>query len=489
MEYWIGVDIGTTNTKVVTFTEGGDVKGHHSVGYEMIHPQPDYSELDAEVIYQAVHASLQTVLHALDAPVRTITFCSAMHSVLAVDEAGQPLSNLIIWADNRATEEAESLIGTPLGKELFQACGTPLHPMVPLCKLMWLQKYEPELVHKAYKFVGIKELIWYRLTGEWVVDYSIASATAMFDLRELKWNEQALKIAGIPAEKLSATVSPYHSFPVSDSLKQQLQITSHAVVTEQTKLIIGASDGCVANLGTGAVVPGRVAVTIGTSGAVRVSARQPLLDEHMRTFCYLLDTETYIIGGGTNSGGVIFQWLGETLFPDKSEEELSTLAAESPTGANDLLFLPYLLGERAPIWNVHAKGGFHGLTLQHTASHLVRAVLEGICLHTYSIVKILEDREQITEIYASGGFAKSPFWVQMLADICGKPVCLPETVEAGAWGSALMGMKAEQVIEDYQERMNSLKIRKTFNPDLNHTAQYQRIFERFMKLYEATKSI
>lgn len=488
MEYWIGVDIGTTNTKAVAFTDAGEVVSHYNQGYEMIHPEPDFSEMDAEIIWSAVKYCLEEVLAELDGPVKAVTFCAAMHSVMAVDSAGKPTTNLVIWADNRATEEADKLTSSDLGRQIYEACGTPLHPMIPLCKFMWWQKHQPDLIDEAYKFVGIKEFIWYKLTREWVIDYSLASATAMFDIHELVWNELALETAGVITEKLPRPVSPYYSVEAIQPDSLQLDESAQSKISS-TRWVIGASDGCLANLGTGAVTPGRVAITIGTSGAVRVSANKPILDGHKRTFCYLLDEDIFIIGGGTNSGGVVFQWFKDGFFPDKSEDELTELADRIPAGAEGLLFLPYLLGERAPIWNVHAKGSFYGLTLQHTAAHFAKAVLEGICLHTYSIVRILEERESIHEIYASGGFAKSERWLQLLADVCGKRVCLPESVEAGAWGAALMGMKSTGFIQDFQEKLKDLKVSRTFEPDTEKTAVYQDVCRRFMKLYEITKSV
>ncbi|MFT4032283.1 MAG: gluconokinase [Siphonobacter sp.] len=480
-DYWIGIDIGTTNTKAVAFDDTGKVQAQHSLSYEMQHPEPDFSEQHPDDIWHAVTGSLQSLAEKLpEATFRSISFSAAMHSIMAVDEQGNPISNLIIWADNRAKAESEKLLKSPTGKKIYKACGTPLHPMAPICKLMWLRKHQPELVARAYKFVGIKEYIWFKLTGEWVIDYSLASATGMFDLRALTWNQVALSTAKIKAEKLSKPVSPYHTFSWKANiiLKQEI-----------CQLVIGASDGCLANLGTGAVIKGRLAVTIGTSGAVRISSKRPILDEKMRTFCYLLDEETYIIGGGTNSGGVVFQWLCEQFFPDQNEAQLSELAASVPAGSNGLICLPYLLGERAPLWNANAKGCFFGITLRHTAKDFSRAVLESICMHMYSVVKILEEREDIFEIYASGGFAKSPFWVQLLADICGKPVRLPETVEAGAWGAALMALKAEGIIQDHGEKMKGLAIKQSFTPCSEKHQFYEKLYEKFTKLYKLTKNM
>lgn len=476
MESWIGVDIGTTNTKAVVFDEAGRVLAHHSVGYDMLHPEPEYSEQDPEEIWRAVQTVLEAVSPGLD-DLRAVSFSAAMHSLLPVDGQGNPLGNLVIWADNRAKAEAEELHDSETGRAIFRVCGTPIHPMTPVCKLMWWTRHEPDAVRRAWKFVGIKEFIWFRLTGEWAIDYSLASATSMFDIRTFEWHAPALAVAGISAEKLSAPVSPTH----------RAEAREGCGLPSGTPLIIGASDGCLANLGTGTIIPGRLAVTIGTSGAVRVCSPDSDTDALMRTFTYVLDEGTYIVGGGTNSGGVVFQWMAEQVFPGVPTDEVIACAAAVEPGAGGLIFLPYLLGERAPLWDPNARGGFFGLTLQHTPAHLARAVLEGICLHTSSLVRILEERGPVHEIFASGGFARSAEWVQLLADCAGKPVHLPETVEAGAWGAVLLAMK--QAGRDHLKWLEGLTITRTFEPDPARSALYRRLGERQLRLYEATRGI
>ncbi len=477
MPYFLGIDIGTTATKGVAFDADGRVVGYKSVHYDILHPQPEWSEQDPEVLFAAVRECLDAVITELGEGCQFVAFSAAMHSLMAVDEAGKPLSNLLIWADNRANAQAETLKASRTGRKIYKACGTPIHPMTPLCKLIWQRENEPELFKKAYKFVGLKEYVWFRLTGEWEIDHSLATATGMFDLQKLHWNELALKTAGITAERLPKPVSGY----------TRRESIHSAFNTQHSTLIIGASDGCLANLGTGAIVPGRLAITIGTSGAVRVASAQGFTDPQMRTFCYRLDEQLFVMGGGTNSGGAVFEWLYEQFFGGKTQEDVLALAETIAPGAEGLLFLPYLLGERAPIWNADAKGVFFGLTLTHTPAHLARAVLEGICLHTASLVRILEERQEIHEIYASGGFAKSAFWVQLLADVCGKPVFLPESIQAGAWGAVLMGMKATGVIQDFDEKLKNLPVHQVFQPNEKTTQTYRDLADRFASLYEAVK--
>ena len=484
ISYFLGIDIGTTASKGVAFDAEGRVVGYKSVHYDILHPQPDWSEQDPAVLFDAVCAILEALFAELGEGCQFIAFSSAMHSLMAVDEAGTPLSNLIIWADNRANAQAEELKASRTGRKIYEACGTPIHPMTPLCKLLWLRENNPELFEKAHKFVGVKEYIWFRLTGEWEIDHSLATATGMLGLHTLDWNGLALETAGITAERLPKPVSGYRSLGFRVQSLELNKTLNTKLKTLNPKLVIGASDGCLANLGTGAIVPGRLAITIGTSGAVRVASPQGFTDPWMRTFCYRLDEELFVMGGGTNSGGAVFEWLYEKFLGETGDEVLD-LAETIPPGADGLLFLPYLLGERAPLWNADAKGVFFGLTLAHTPAHLARSVLEGICLHTASLVNILEERQEITEIYASGGFAKSEFWVQLLADVCGKPVYLPESIQAGAWGAVLMGMKATGMIRDFSEKLDHLPIHRVFQPDPVAHVLYRDKLAQFTRLYEA----
>jgi gluconokinase len=488
--YFIGIDIGTTATKGVAFDAAGHVIGYRSVHYDMTHPRPDWAEQEPEPLWQAVLACLDELVGKLGEGCQLIALSTAMHSLMAIDEAGTPLTNFILWADNRATAEARTLLDSELGQRLYESSGTPIHPMTPLCKLIWLRENDPDLFARTRRFIGIKEFIWHRFTGTYEIDTSLATATGLFDLETSTWNRLALETAGITADQLATPVSPLRSFAfrVSSSEFRVLSFNSK-LKTLNAKLIIGASDGCLANLGTGAITPGRVAITIGTSGAVRMASPVPATDAQMRTFCYRLDDELFILGGGTNSGGAVFEWLYEQFLPGQTGDEVIALAETVPPGADGLLFLPYLLGERAPLWNADAKGVFFGLTLRHTPAHLARAVLEGICLHTASLVRILEERQPVREIYASGGFAKNTAWVQLLADACGKPVRLPESVQAGAWGAVLLGMKSLGLIGSYDEKLDGLVIRETFYPHEKTTQTYRDLADRFASLYKATKAL
>lgn len=476
MPYIIGCDIGTTNVKSVVFDSvSGHILTSHSESYEMQHPQPDWSEQDPEQIFEAVCKTLKIVTDSCKdkGDLLGISFSAAMHGVLALDANGKHLTGLIIWADNRSSDVAKKLRASRVGKKIYYNNGTPIHAMAPVCKLLWLKKNQPKTFSNASRFVGIKEYIIYRLTGNFVIDYSIASATGMFNIRELEWDEYTLKKLGLKSSKLSKAVSPYHI--------EKLPANNAAQLPEGTSLIMGASDGCLANLGSGAVKTGSMAVTIGTSAAVRICSDKAYSDPQMQTFCYVLDEKAFIVGGPSNNGAVIFEWLINTFFPGEEYDAVFEEASKIKPGADGLLFYPYLLGERAPLWSSEVRGGFTGLDIQHTKSHFAKAVMEGILLNLSSIGKNLLEMQKIDTIYANGGFARSPLWVQMLADIFGIKVVLNETVETGAAGAAMMGLKALGVYKDFSEMSAFTLVGQEFNPDSQIHERYSALCEKFIK--------
>src|SRR6185503_14186145 len=263
------------------------------------------------------------------------------------------------WADNRSWVIAKRLRASPEGIAVYAATGTPLHAMSPLCKLIWLKENKPALFNRAHKFISIKDYIWHKLFKEFKTDYSIASGMGLFDISIHQWHANALKLAGIQDKLLSDPVpTGYTKNYVGDMLKGGTPVT------------IGASDGCLANLGSMAIAPGTASITIGTSGAVRIASSEPLPDPEAMTFSYILDNDTYICGGPVNNGGIAMQWwlnnfVGESL-SDQEYEQAFQQIARVPAGSGGLIFLPYLTGERAPIWDSESCGMFFGINLQHT---------------------------------------------------------------------------------------------------------------------------
>ncbi len=443
----------------------------------MFHPEPGYAEQDPDTIFRDTSRVLERLVSGIGVRPEGIAFSSAMHSLMALDDAGRPASPLMIWADNRSGQLADELRNSEEGRQQYRRTGIPIHAMTPACKLLWVLKEKPPGYSRASKYAGIKDYVIFRLTGELVTDFSMAAAMGLLSLETLTWDEQTLSLLEINARLLPRIVSPYFSSRIKDSNSGEL-LAGVPVIT-------GGSDGCLANLGSGAAGGDTLALTVGTSGAVRKTLGFRYLDRHMRTFCYPLDHEMYIVGGPTNNGGVVFQWLKDTFFADLSFDEMLEGAAQVNPGADGLLFFPYLLGERAPVWDSKARGVFHGIDIEHTRFHFARAVMEGILMNLLVIGKVLTEESAASVIYASGGFARSRIFVRMLADIFGMNVALNATSDAGCIGAAMIGLRSLGEINNFAEAGNFVKVKETilFDPERHYI--YREHFTKFEKLLSA----
>ncbi|MCX2741750.1 gluconokinase [Pontibacter anaerobius] len=492
----IGVDIGTTSTKAVVFRLGGEVLFQRMEEYPIISQEPGQAEQEPEQVLQAVLATLGEVADWLQQHKympKGVCFSSAMHSLILMDADGKPLTRCLIWADSRSHACAEEIKQSTVGHKIYLQTGTPVHPMSPLPKLCWLRQEQPELFKQAAMFIGIKEYVLFRLFGEYKVDYSIASAMGLFNIFEFNWHEDALQVAGVKPEQLPEPVSPTYIF---SGLKPADAALLH--LPPDTPFVIGASDGCLANLASHAVRPSEAVVTIGTSGAVRMMASQPATDLKERVFSYILNEDHFVLGGAVNNGGVALRWFRDTFYASETAEakakdqdmyELLNDVAESiQPGAGGLLFLPYLLGERAPIWDGAARACFIGANYNHSRAHFLRAVMEGVIFSVNSVVQALEQTvDPISTIYANGGFSFSELWVQMLADVTGKKVQLTETPEGSAFGAAIMGMYALQLLPSLEQAESMIRVSRTFEPDPQTHQTYAKSYAVFEALYPKLK--
>ncbi|NLR78877.1 gluconokinase [Chitinophaga eiseniae] len=475
--YIIGVDIGTSSAKSIVLRMNGKFGAVFQQSYPTQHPKPGYSEQSPEIILDAVKTGIRTVVSEMGYPPTAIAFSSAMHSIMAISQSGEALTPLIIWADNRSESCAMALRDTPEGKEIYRQTGTPIHAMSPLCKLIWLREQQPELFAQAAMFPGIKEYIFHHFFGRYVTDHSIASATGLFDIHALQWNDTALRVAGIRPAQLP---DPVPADTVINGLLPA--VAADLGIPAHTPFVIGGSDGCLAQLGSGAMLPGHATLTIGTSGAVRMAGSQALTDGKGRLFTYLLTDHIYITGGASNNGGVVLQWLIRD-FLQQPPEALDRLVNEALKIQSDgLLCLPYLLGERAPMWNSHATAAFIGIQPQHTPAHFTRAVLEGICFALLSIKAALQETAgPVQKILVSGGFTHSPGWIQLMADIFGQTMYLRQERDASALGAIILAARALGLPEPVNAATTPAV---AFDPDRDLYDWYQQKYRRFRKVYE-----
>lgn len=494
-KYSMGVDIGTTSCKAVLFTKEGKIFHQVTVEYPLLTPEPKAAEQDPEELFEAVITSIKLIMQnsgIRPSDIQVISFSAAMHSLIAVDEENDLLTRAIIWADQRSEPYAKKIKETN-GESIYHNTGTPIHPMSPLSKLVWMREEKPLLFNKAVRFIGIKEYIFYRLFKEYVVDYSIASATGLFNMYSMDWDVEALQTAGITRNKLSRIVPTTEVFRGMDS-----SLAERMNIDKDTPIVIGANDGCLANLGVNAIDKGVVAVTIGTSGAIRTVTDKPVTDPKGRIFCYALTKDHWVIGGPVNNGGMILRWLRDEFCAEEIvEAEASGLDAydiitrkisQVRAGSNGLVFHPYLSGERAPSWNANARGSFYGLTLQHKKEHMMRAVLEGINMNLYMVLLALEEVIGIPEkVHATGGFANSTVWRQMLADVFDQEVHIPETVESACLGAAVLGRYAIgdiDTLEEVRDMVSTTEISKPQEEEVRIYEELMPIYIRLSRLFE-----
>jgi gluconokinase len=483
-EVVIGVDLGTTSTKAVAYDASGRPLGSHAVPYPLQEPHPGYAEQDPDVIYDAVLATIRAVVAAVPAPVAALSFSTAMHSLIGLDVDGDPLTPSVTWADSRSSSQAERIRAAAGGLALHRRTGTPVHPMAPLAKLVWFHEQEPKLFERVAHWVGIKDYVLLRLCEALVTDHSVASGTGLLNIHELHWDAEALSIAHVVEEQLPELVPTTTVLP---------GVTAEAAAATglpvRTPVVVGAGDGPLANLGLGAVRPGVVACSIGTSGAMRVMVERPSVDPLGGVFCYALTEQRWVVGGAINNGGIVLGWAGDALAPDlgeHAEEQLLALAARVPAGAGGLIMLPYLLSERAPHWSALPRGAYVGLTHAHRREHLIRAALEGVCQQLALVLQSVRTAgNEVRQVRASGGFARSALWRQMLADVLGMEVQFPAGHEGSSFGAALLGMQALGIVESIDVAADLVQIHETVRPNPAAAGIYATLLPLFAELYGA----
>ncbi|SEP07794.1 gluconate kinase, FGGY family [Mucilaginibacter gossypiicola] len=484
--YILGIDIGTGSTKAVAISLTGDPLGTISNHYPINSPEPGYSEQDPLLIWDAFVKCLAGITSKLGAVPQAVSLSSAMHSIIPVDENGEALLPMMTWADARSENIAQALRKTGQGASLYHNCGTAIHAMSPLNKLLWLRENRSDVFEVAHKFISIKEFIWFRLFGVFEVDYSIASATGLFDIVKKEWNEEAMTVTGITTSKLS---TPVNTTYYRNGIKPE--VVSLTGINADTPFVVGASDGACANLGSHTTGPDVAALTIGTSGAVRITSPKPVYNYDAMVFNYLLDEQTYVCGGAVNNGGIAVNWLLKNFLQKENltaadYDDLFAEIASVPAGSNGLIFLPYLYGERAPLWDTKTSGTFFNIKPAHTRSHFLRAGLEGICFALNDVLKTLEDASgEIVQVNISGGFTSSAVWTQILADITGKRLAVLQSEDSSALGAIYLAARVLHP-ENY-DVLTRVEQQDFIEPDTKNHEVYSKMFPVFKKLYNDLK--
>lgn len=476
MKYYIGVDIGTTSTKAVLYDQNANVINKFQQGYRLYRNQDGMAEQDPEEIVQAVLQMIHDaagLTHEDGNQLTSVSFSCANQSLILLDQDHQPISRVMTWADTRARRQAEALKQSSKAKIIYEKTGTPIHPMSPLIKLMWLQETKPDLIKQAAFYADIKSYLFWRLFGQFRIDISIASCTGLMNLTTQNWDSDILEMLEVSVDQLPEIVDP-----IDQAVGLSPAMADLMGVDAEVPFVYGAFDGALSNLGVGAIQQDTVAITIGTSAAVRVICDHPVIDPHQRLFCYSVNRHLWVIGGPINNGGDVFQWAVEELIEDQIQAKYDVanqLIDQGPAGAHGLLFHPFLGGERAPIWEANARGSFVGLNPLHTRADMLSAVMEGICFNIATVFDAVQAMVgKPKRITATGGFANSKVWRQMLADVLDCPVNVPKSFESGCLGAVVMAMQSLGELANLADVTSMVGEVEAYLPDEAVADLYQR---------------
>ncbi|MGC8878550.1 MAG: xylulokinase [Anaerolineae bacterium] len=494
--YILAHDLGTTGNKATLFDDEGTMLASAFSSYETAHPYGHWAEQDPEEWWRAVIETTQKLLaDARVAPqdVAVIGFSGQMMGCLPVDATGRPLRRCIIWADQRAVEQAERLAAA-LGEEhVYRITGHRISPTYSGAKIMWVRDHEPDVFAQAHKFLHVKDFVAMRMTGAFATDRSDASGMNLYYLEEGCWSHEILD-----AVQLDERLLP----EVHDSTDVVGELTGTAAealgLVPGVPVVIGGGDGASAAVGAGAIVEGPAYNYIGASSWISFASPRPIYDAGRRIFNWAHMVPGMFLPCGTmQAAGGSYQWLRRQVcwYEAKEAEQrrmdvyevMNQRAEQSPPGAHGLIFLPYLQGERSPHWNPKARGGFVGLQITHTRADMIRAVLEGISMNLRTILlSFLEAGARIEEVTVIGGGAKGKLWRQILADVYGRPVLRPRLLEeATSLGAAIAAGVGVGIFRDFSIVNELIEIVDRHTPSPDAQATYERLYPIFLAAYDA----
>jgi xylulokinase len=493
-QYLLAHDLGTTGNKATLFdVDESAVKVSTFEAYPTDYSQPGWAEQDPadwqRVIWQCTHRLIEQA--GIDpASIAAVSFSGHMQGALLVDRQGIPLGKCIIWADQRATAQADFIASTCGSEELYRLTGQRISPTYTAPKVMWIKEHYPEVYKQAYKILQPKDYAAFLLSGVFATDHSDASSTLFFDLTKRRWMPNVIKAMGLDSDLLPEA---HPSTAIIGHVTPSAAAASGLVAG--TPVVIGGGDGACATVGAGSVREGEAYAYIGSSSWIAVTTRQPILDPQQRTFTLAhLMPDYYFSLGTMQAAGGAYGWLERLLHPQESAESLKLMDAQAsgvPAGSGGLLFLPYLMGERSPYWNPLARGAFIGLTMPHGQPEFARAVLEGVSFNLRLILDALRTQDvQIARFLLIGGGAKSVVWRQILADVLGLPIHLPAlTTEATALGALVAGGVGVGLFPDFTVIDRLISIREAERPQPVNQERYTALLDLFKRSYEALNPI
>lgn len=484
----LGIDIGTSACKVALHTPSGEVLFAQSAAYPTLYPAPGWAEQSPDAWWAAASGAIRAAIEGSGvrpSDIAGIGIAGQSWSAIPLGADGAVLANTPIWTDTRAADICEKIAADIGDDTLFGASGNPFAPTYTLPKMLWFKAHRPDVYSRATQFLQSNSFIAFRLTGKRTQDRSQGYGLHCFDMRKGCWDEPLARALGIAAELLPEIV-PCHAVigGVTDAAARETGLL------QGTPVVAGGLDAACGTLGAGVIDAGQAQEQGGQAGGMSICldayAADPrlILSEHVVPGRWLLQ-------GGTTGGGGMLRWLRDELLQDISFERMSAEAETVPAGSDGLLCLPYMAGERSPLWDPRARGMLFGLSFAKTKGHVIRAAMEGVA---YSLLHNLETAKEAgaapETLRAMGGAANSLIWTQIKADVTGKRIEVPASDTATTLGVAILAGVGTGVYAGFGEAVRAtVRLKREHLPNKSNQAVYQKGYGRYLALYEATKGI
>ncbi len=489
MRYLLGIDIGTSACKAALFNEDGNVLVQDSRDYPVFYPNPGWAEQNPDDWWKAVCEVIRTLISGSSisaAQIAGIGIDGQSWSAIAVDESGRVLTNTPIWMDTRADDICREWERTIGADEIFSLCGNPVKPSYTTPKIIWYKRNLPEVYRNTYKILQSNSFIVHRLTGQFSQDLSQGYGLHCFDIKNRRFDEDMCTKLGIDTTLLPP-IYACHDI-VGCVTEEAARLTG---LLPGTPVVAGGLDAACGTLGAGVIHPGETQEQGGQAGGMSICTDSAGADIRLILSCHVVPGR-WLLQGGTVGGGGIMRWMERELGIGTGGFRLmDEQAAKAPAGSDGLIMLPYMAGERSPIWDKDASGVFFGLDYKKTRAHLIRAGLEGVA---YSLRHNLEAAEEagakVDVLRAMGGAANSLLWTQIKADVTGKRIVIPSSDTATTWGAAMLAGVGTGVFRDFDEAVGrSVRVTREHIPDMSAKAAYDKGFDTYKKLYPALKEL
>ncbi|MFW9831183.1 MAG: FGGY-family carbohydrate kinase [Candidatus Thorarchaeota archaeon] len=494
--YIIAHDFGTSGDKAVLTDLSGNVLASDYREYPLLYPKSHWVEQNPKDWWKAFCATTQAVAKKAKSPddILAIAPSAQMITIMPVNKNGNPLRNSISWLDLRATKQGDWL--QQFSDEIYPILGMAPSAKDIVSRILWIKEEEPKIYSQTHKFLDCKDYLELKLTGNYVTDWSNASLYGIFDIRNHKWSERVCEVTGISPEKLP------DAYPSTEIIGEVTSEAAHQIgVPAGTPVIATGGDVAVAAIGSGSVNNGDSHVCIGTATWIGVTTKEVIIDPQQRylTMCSG-DPDKNILMGEMETGGAALRWLRDTLtnflnLPDTktlSYSKLDSLAAKIPPGSDQLIFTPWMSGERSPLNDHTARGTYLGLKLGHTPGHLIRAILEGVAFNIRWILDSVEETApfRINDICGVGGGAASKLWMQIISNVTGRAIRLvKDPMNAGSTGAALTAAVALGVYPDFESLLDVIPIKTCLECDQAAHDRYAQLFPIFKEAYQQLSPI